>query len=73
MPLEHVKRGYSEVQRCVVLVTRAPTNCLRPLKGIEQQQVCLRPSAESAAPRVESQCRSVATGSEKVAEQFTHA
>jgi hypothetical protein len=36
MPPEHVKEGYNDVQRCAVLVSGAPNNCFRPLKGIGQ-------------------------------------
>jgi hypothetical protein len=64
-----VKEGYSEVQRCAVLVSGASNSCFRPGKGIWQQQVYLWPSAESAVPRVKLWCRNVAIGLENVAER----
>jgi hypothetical protein len=69
MPLEHVKEGYNDVQRCAVLVFRAPNNCFRRLKGIGQQRARLRPSAESAVPRAKPRCRNMATGLENKAER----
>jgi hypothetical protein len=70
IPLEHVKEEYNKVWRSVILVSEAPNNCLRHLKGIWQQQVYLWPSAENAVLCVELWCKNMTAGSENIAKRF---